>query len=221
MAFLEISPSHNLIGTRMARQADGSLRLIPTRHDFWQRVSGAVLLSVGGGFLLGFMLYIEFYLPGPSPEKLQESLRALRAIQVLGGIIILCGVLPVLSWFRKRLTMSVDERGNLVLASRVWISRREAFPVASLQSIQYGVRRVDIGKVPVNDVRVGSDVVATVWVWSVTLVAQPRAERLDVASQSEKPRAGEPLPEEVIALCTWLRERTGKPITAAEIRDHE
>ena len=217
---VEVSPSHNLIGNRMSRGADGSLRLIPTRHDFWQRVSGAVLLSALGGGLLGFMLFLELRPGAPSPPS-KDALMGLRGLQVLGGLLILWGVLSVLSWFRRRLTMWVDERGDLVFASRVWISRREAFPLSNVQSIQYGVRREAIGRVPVHEVT-SNKPVAIVWIWSVTLAVQrgasggkPRLERFDVAAQQTPPEPGR-LPDEVITLCTWLRDTTGKAVTAME-----
>jgi hypothetical protein len=218
---VEVSPSHNLIGNRMSRGADGSLRLVPTRHDFWQRISGAVLLSGLGGALLGFMLFLELRPGAPSPPS-KDAVLALRGLEVMGGLIILWGALSVLSWFRKRLTMWVDERGNLVFASRVWISRRETFPLSSVQSIQYGVRREAIGGVPVHEVN-SNKPVAIVWIWSVTLAMQskasggkPRLTRFDVAAQEEAPPDSGRLPEEVIALCTWLRDTTGKPVTAME-----
>jgi len=220
---VEISPSHNLIGTRMMRQADGSLRFIPTRHDFWQRVSLSVLLGVLGATLLGFMLFLELRAPRPLSAEARETLPALRGLQILGGMIILGGILPLFSWFRKRLTMYLDERQNLVFASRVWISRRETFPLSSLKSITYGVRRENIGPVHIHELRSTQKLATTtVWVWTVTLLLQPRPsdgkprqERFDVASQEAQPRSGDRLPEEVIALCTWLRDTTGKPITAS------
>ncbi len=211
----------NLIGMRAERQADGSLRFLPTRRGLRQRIALALFLAVPGILLLGFTLMLQSASPR-SPESAGQSLLALRGIQLLGGLLLLCALLSVLGGFRKRATFLIDRPGNLVFTFRGLTSRRESFALPSFQSIQYGVRRQTIGRVPVGEVnpKWPREPAATVWVWSVTLRAgpmtphgEPSGITFDVASQDSPPQSGY-MPDEVALLCAWLRDTTGKPLLA-------
>lgn len=208
---------HNLIKLRIVEQTDRMLRLLPTRGDFRDRVLVGLLIA-----FVAVPLYALGRYGRTSVDDLETDYRiatvVLEVIGAFGGFYILGSLLR---WFLIRHALYVDDRGNLVVYARGWTTRKIVLPIANLATIRYDIEHEAIRSTPVHMTSRGKAI--HLWIHILTLEFRSsedegvRHERFLLASQDTPPELGEPLPEHVRTVGTWLSRVTGKQIVRGEI----